>query len=75
MNDISGTLSSISERLNVLINDKAALVNKTERLLTDENYGRKLQHFEMKKSELAELVKNGLSAKRLLKQSDERCRS
>lgn len=57
VNDISGTLSSISERLNVLINDKAALVNKTERLLTDENYGRKLQHFEMKKSELAELVK------------------
>ncbi|MET3659112.1 ATP-binding protein [Sporosarcina psychrophila] len=57
VNDISGTLSSISERLNVLINDKAALVNKTERLLTDENYGRKLQHFEMKKSELVELVK------------------
>lgn len=57
VNDISGTLSSISERLNVLINDKAALVNKTERLLTDEKYGRKLQHFEMKKSELAELVK------------------
>jgi len=53
----SGTLSSISERLNDLINDKAALVNKTERLLTDENYGRKLQLFEMKKSELAELAK------------------
>ncbi|MBO0588957.1 AAA family ATPase [Sporosarcina sp. E16_8] len=57
VNDNSATLSSISERLNGLINDKAALVNKTERLLTDENYGRKLQLFEMKKSELAELAK------------------
>jgi len=57
VNDNSTTRSSISERLTVLINDKAALVNKTERLLTDENYGRKLQLFEMKKSELAELAK------------------
>ena len=57
VNDNSATLSSISEKLNVLINEKAALVNKTERLLTDENYGRKLQLFEMKKSELAELAK------------------
>ncbi|WP_186672126.1 AAA family ATPase [Sporosarcina sp. BP05] len=57
VDDNSAILLSISERLNVLINDKAALVNKTERLLTDENYGRKLQLFEMKKSELAELAK------------------
>jgi len=57
VNDNSATLSSISERLNVLINEKSALVNKTERLLTDENYGRKLQLYEMKKSELAELAK------------------
>lgn len=57
VNDNSTTLSSISERLNVLINEKATLVNKTERLLTDENYGRKLQLFEMKKSELAEIAK------------------
>ena len=48
---------SIREELNNLFNEKAALVNKTEQLLTDENYGRKLQLFEMKKSELAELAK------------------
>lgn len=57
VNDNSATLSLISESLNVLVNDKAALVSKTERLLTDESYGRKLQLFEMKKSELAELAK------------------
>ncbi|KAA0944339.1 AAA family ATPase [Sporosarcina sp. ANT_H38] len=57
VDDNSATLSSISERQNDLINEKAALVNKTERLLSDENYGRKLQLFEMKKSELAELAK------------------
>jgi uncharacterized protein YhaN len=50
-------LSLIGEELNALIHEKAALVNKTEQLLTDENYGRKLQLFEMKKSELAELAR------------------
>ena len=57
LKDNTSRLSSISEELHVFFNEKAALINKTERLLTDENYGRKLQLFEMKKSELAELAK------------------
>ncbi len=43
--------------LNTLIQEKAALVNKTEKLLSDGAYARKLQLFEMKKAELAELAK------------------
>jgi len=50
-------LRSINEELTRLINEKAALANKTEQLLTDETYGVKLQIFEMKKAELAELAK------------------
>ena len=56
-------LSSISDELNVLINEKAELVNKTKQLLTDETYGQLLQLFEMKKAELAELAKSGLKVK------------
>ena len=47
----------IADEIHSLINEKAALVNKTEQLLTDETYGQLLQLFEMKKAELAELAK------------------
>lgn len=50
-------LSIIAEEVDLLINEKAALVIKTEKLLTDETYGQLLQHFEIKKAELAELAK------------------
>ncbi|MBO1914168.1 hypothetical protein J4G37_56290, partial [Microvirga sp. 3-52] len=50
-------LSIIAEEVDLLINEKAALVNKTEKLLTDETHGKLLQLFEMKKAELAELAK------------------
>ena len=49
--------SFTDEELNVLVNEKAALINKTERLLTDENYSYQLQLFEMKKSELKDLFR------------------
>lgn len=49
--------SAVSERLKELINEQVSLVHKTNHLLTDETYGRKLQLFEMKKAELAELAK------------------
>ncbi|HJF31597.1 MAG TPA: AAA family ATPase [Sporosarcina psychrophila] len=55
--DNSMTLSLMDDELTAYINEKATLVNKTEKLLTDENYGRKLQLFEMKRGELAELAK------------------
>ncbi len=51
------TRIAVDEKLNKLIDEKAALIHKTDRLLSDETYGRKLQLFEMKKSELAELAK------------------
>ncbi|WP_342506211.1 AAA family ATPase [Sporosarcina sp. FSL K6-2383] len=47
----------VDEKLKELINEQASLVHKTNHLLTDETYGRKLQLFEMKKAELAELAK------------------
>ncbi|MBE1554911.1 ATP-binding protein [Sporosarcina limicola] len=47
----------ITEELHNLIAEQAALVHKTERLLTDETAGQKLQLFEMKKAEFAELAK------------------
>ncbi|WP_172372933.1 ATP-binding protein [Sporosarcina jiandibaonis] len=50
-------LSIIADEVHSLINEKAALVNKTEKLLTDETYGQLLQLFEIKKAELAELAK------------------
>ena len=50
-------LSASTEKSHALINEKASLVNKTERLLSDETYSHKLQLFEMKKAELAELAK------------------
>lgn len=50
-------LTTIDDESNGLIHEKAALVNKTERLLTDETYSEKLQLFEMKKAELAQLAK------------------
>ena len=56
-------LSSIDEKTNNLINEKASLVNKTERLLTDETYGRKIQLFEMKKAELGQLAKKWAARK------------
>ena len=49
--------SFVDEQLKVLINEQATLIHKTNHLLTDETYGRKLQLFEMKKAELAELAK------------------
>lgn len=49
--------SAVSEQLKELINEQVSLVHKTNHLLTDETYGRKLQLFEMKKAELAELAK------------------
>ena len=50
-------LASMDERTAHLINERATLMNKTDRLLTDETYGEKLQLFEMKKTELAELAR------------------
>ena len=57
VNATEAKLSSIEDRFTDLVNEKATLVNKTERLLTDETYGDKLQLFEMKKAELAQLAK------------------
>ncbi len=51
------TQSAVSEQLKELINEQVSLVHKKNNLLTDETYGRKLQLFEMKKAELAELAK------------------
>ena len=50
-------LSTLSDEVHSLISEKAALVNKTEKLLTDETYGQLLQLFEIKKAELEELAK------------------
>ena len=50
-------LSTIDDEVHSLISEKAALVNKTEKLLTDETYSQLLQLFEIKKAELAELAK------------------
>ncbi|MFJ7935494.1 AAA family ATPase [Sporosarcina sp. NPDC096371] len=47
----------VDEQLKQLMNEQVTLMHKTDRLLTDETYGRKRQHFEMKKAELAELAK------------------
>jgi len=55
--DNERTQSAVSEQLKELINEQVSLVHKTNHLLTDETYGRKLQLFEMKKAELAELAK------------------
>ncbi|MHA6260721.1 ATP-binding protein [Sporosarcina sp. CAU 1771] len=49
--------TSIHEKRNQLINEKAILINKTERLMTDDRYGQQLQLFEMKKDELVEMAK------------------
>ena len=51
------TQSAVGEQLKELVNEQVSLVHKTNHLLTDETYGRKLQLFEMKKAELAELAK------------------
>lgn len=51
------TQSAVVEQLKELVNEQVSLVHKTNHLLTDESYGRKLQLFEMKKAELAELAK------------------
>lgn len=48
---------TLDDEANHLIHEKAALLNKTEKLLTDESHSEKLQLFEMKKAELAELAK------------------
>ena len=50
-------MSTIDDEVHSLISEKAALVNKTKKLLTDETYGQLLQLFEIKKAELAELAK------------------
>lgn len=50
-------LAAVDEQVSLLMNEKAQLVNETESLLTDEKYGERLQFFEMKKAELAELAK------------------
>ena len=50
-------LPLIEGEVHSLINEKAALVNKTEKLLTDETYSQLLQLFEIKKAELAEFAK------------------
>ena len=50
-------LSTSDDEVHSLISEKAELVNKTEKLLTDETYGQLLQLFEVKKAELAELAK------------------
>ncbi|WP_203248682.1 ATP-binding protein [Sporosarcina beigongshangi] len=55
--DNNSAQSVVDEQLKELINEQASLVHKTNHLLTDETYGRKLQLFEMKKAELAELAK------------------
>lgn len=52
-----GIRASIAEELNTLVNERAALVTKTDKLLTDETYGQQLQLFEMKKAELADLAR------------------
>ena len=57
MAELEKSLSILEVELNTLIQEKAALVNKTEKLLSDGAYARKLQLFEMKKAELAELAK------------------
>lgn len=57
VNDNEITQSTVDEQLKALINEQATLIHKTNHLSTDETYGRKLQLFEMKKAELAELAK------------------
>ena len=59
-------LSSIDEKSTKLIYEKASLVAKTEKLLSDENYNQKLQLFEMKKAELALLAKKWSARKSIL---------
>ncbi|WP_318616721.1 ATP-binding protein [Sporosarcina sp. YIM B06819] len=53
----------VDEQLKTLLNEQATLIHKTNHLLTDETYGRKLQLFEMKKGELAELAKRWSESK------------
>ena len=55
--------SLISEELDVLINEKATLVNLTKLLLSDKTYGQKLQLFEFKRAELGELAKKWSESK------------
>lgn len=59
-------LSSINEKTNDLLYEKALLVAKTEELLTDESYSQKLQLFEMKKAELVLLAKKWSARKAIL---------
>lgn len=55
--EIEETLSTIDAEEHTLIQEKATLVSRTDHLLSDESYAHKLQLFEMKKTELAELAK------------------
>jgi len=55
--DSEAELASMDEQTNYFIDEKAELVNKTKQLLTDATYSEKLQVFEMKKAELADLAK------------------
>lgn len=48
---------AISEERDHLIDEKAALLNKTETLLSDETFAQKQQLFEIKRAELAALAK------------------
>lgn len=66
---------AIDGELTMLTDEKAALVHKTEHLLTDETLSAKRQLFEMKKQNLRSLRKSGLHAKRLLKLFDEQWRN
>lgn len=54
---IEAKLTAIHEQSTGLMNEKARLVNQTDRLLIDGIYGEKQQIFEMKKAELAMLAK------------------
>ncbi|WP_342514540.1 AAA family ATPase [Sporosarcina sp. FSL K6-1522] len=56
---------AIDGELTMLTDEKAALVHKTEHLLTDETLSAKRQLFEMKKAELAELAKKWSARKAL----------
>lgn len=59
--EIEAALLNLKERVNVLIEEKAMLVNEAKHLLTDETYGEKRQLFEMKKAELNALAKKWAS--------------
>ncbi len=54
---LDNKLATISEELNHLVNEKAALTHKTDQLLTEGTLGEKRQLFEMKKAEFMELAK------------------